>query len=235
MADISVIVPTLNEEKKIERCLKFIRSQKTALDFELIVADSNSQDRTLDFSEKYADKIINVKKKGIWRARNAGAKKARSKFLCFIDADTLIPKNYLSCAYPVIDGDNSITGLSCAFTFDRHSKSLRMVESVCNNYLLMQGMRGRGEILGFNNVINKKYFEKVKGFPNKPLEDGALSIKLRKIGKIVYLPEPRVVTSSRRFRNGGILKTTVYYTGLSIATNIPFNKIKKIFPYQKIN
>lgn len=234
MPDVSVIVPTLNEEKHLGKCLRAISSQKTHLNYELIVVDSMSKDKTVEVAEKYADKILTIKKKGIWRARNAGAKKSKSKYLCFFDADTLIPKNYVSSVYPVISNDNSITALSCAFKFDEQSASLKMVETVCNNYLVVKGLAGKGEILGFNNTINKKYFNKVGGFPNKPLEDGALSILLRKIGRVVYLTEPRVVTSARRLSESGIIYSTLYYTGLSVATNLPTNTMKKLFKYKRV-
>ena len=234
MVDISIIVPTLNEGVRLNKCLKAITSQKTKLNYELIIADSNSNDETVSVAEKYTNKIVSIRKKGIWRARNMGAKKARSKYFCFIDADTIIPKNYISSVYPIISGDKSIAGLSCAFSFDKRRKSLKIVESICNNYLAIRGLFGKGEILGFNNVINKKYFEKVKGYPNKPLEDGAITIKLRKYGKVVYLTEPKVITSSRRFEEDGILKTTIYYAGLSLATNVSFNRVKKLFPYKRV-
>ncbi len=235
MPDVSVIVPTLNESKVLKKCLKSIKSQKTHLDYELVIVDGASTDNTLEVAEKYADKIITMKKKGIWRARNAGAKKAKSNYYCFVDADTWIPKNYLSSTYPVISGDSSIGALSCAFNFDKKSKTIKMVEIICNNYLALKGLMGKGEILGFNNLISKTHFKRTRGFPNKPLEDGALSIKMRKIGKVVYLTEPRVVTSARRLTDAGLLKTTAYYAGLSIATNVPVTKLKKVFSYKKVS
>lgn len=234
MPDISVIVPALNEEKYIEACLKSVVSQKTDLNYELIVVDSNSVDKTKEIAERYADKTINLKKKGIWRARNAGAKKSRSKFLCFIDADTRLPKNYLSSVYPVIEGDKTISALSCAFKFDRRTYALKLVEKICNNYLSLRGLAGKGEILGFNNVIRKNHFNKLGGFPNEPLEDGALAIRMRKIGRVVYLNEPRVITSARRLEGMGILKSTFYYASLSVATDLPISKLKKVFNYKSI-
>ncbi|MFA5050334.1 MAG: glycosyltransferase [Candidatus Micrarchaeia archaeon] len=234
MADVSVIIPTFNEEKNLGKCIKSIKSQKTHLDFEIIISDGNSTDNTIKIAEKYADKIITSNKKGISFGRNIGAKYAKSDVFCFIDSDTIIPKNYLSSVYPVISGDHSIGALSCAFKFDHSSKSLRAVESICNNYLMIKGFHGKGEILGFNCVICKNYFHKSKGFPDKPLEDGALSIKMRNIGKVIFLPEPRVITSSRRFSNNGIVKTSIYYAGLSLSTNIDLKRLKNVFTYRKI-
>lgn len=234
MTDISIIIPTLNEEDKLKKCLLSVRNQKTDIDFEVIISDGNSNDRTREIAEKYADKILTVTKKGIWRARNQGAKSAKSEYLCFIDADTLLPRNYISSVYPIISNDNSIAALSCAFTFDKTSRTLKAVESICNNYLAIKGISGKGEILGFNNVIRKSFFSKLGGFPNRPLEDGALSIRMRRLGRVIFLNEPRVTTSARRFENGGVIKTTFYYAGLSLATNIPHETIKKIFSYKKV-
>ncbi len=62
---ISVIVPTLNEEKYIEPTLKALKNQIYRRKFEVIVADSLSRDKTVEIAEKYADKVISVKKRTV--------------------------------------------------------------------------------------------------------------------------------------------------------------------------
>jgi len=71
--DISVIVPTFNEEKYIEATLKSIKNQKTDLEYEIIVSDCKSQDKTVSISRKYADKIVSTSKRTIASGRNNGA------------------------------------------------------------------------------------------------------------------------------------------------------------------
>ena len=94
--EISVIVPTLNEENYIEGCLESISKQTIPRDkYEIIVSDGSSTDRTVEIANKYADLVVVSEKRGIWWGRNYGAEYARGRFLVFIDADTQIKKDYL--------------------------------------------------------------------------------------------------------------------------------------------
>ena len=238
MVDISVIVPTLNEEGNIAKTLKAIRKQKTKYDYEIIVSDSRSTDKTVQIAEKYADKVVIARGKGIWRGRNTGAKKAKGKVLVFIDADTIIPKNYLSVVYPIIYYDKSIAALSCALKFDKRTRFLKMVEDTSNYYLAMKGLTGESEVLGFNCAFRKDTFEKLGGFPKSNMEDSAMGEKARKIGRVVFLPEPKVITSARRFDGMGMLRSIFYYSTLKMADKIPdkilLKDFRKMFGYRRI-
>jgi glycosyltransferase involved in cell wall biosynthesis len=231
MAEISVIIPALNEEKNIEKCLKAVRAQVSHLDYDLVVSDGGSKDRTVEICEKYADKVVSTKQRGIWIGRNTGAKAAKGKVYAFIDADTIVPKNYLDSVFPIFQ-DEGIVGLSCAFQFEEHSTKLKLIEEICNEYLLLKGSFGKGELLGFNAVVEKKIFWKLGGFPNVPLEDGALAIKLRKHGRLVFLPEPKVKTSARRIEKQGVLKSTVYYAQIGLESALPKNPLKRLLLYR---
>ena len=226
MVDISVIVPTLNEEKYLEQGLQSIRAQKTVHSFELILADGGSVDKTLDIAKKYADKIINVKKKGIAFGRNEGAKHSSGKLLVFIDADTRIPMNYIDVIHAVMR-DPDLGALSCAFRFDEKNNMLKLVEEISNKYMLLKGSVGKGELLGFNNAIKRDLFFEVGGFPNVPLEDGALAKIIREIKKVMFLPTPTVVTSARRLKKGGILHSALYYTNLELLSISDSDALKK--------
>jgi glycosyltransferase involved in cell wall biosynthesis len=231
MTDISIVIPAMNEAQNIENCLKSASSQKTDLDYDIVVSDGGSTDGTPAIAEKYADKVIVVKERGIWIGRNMGAKAARGKVYAFIDADTIIPKNYLDSVRPVFE-DEAIAALSCAFSFSERNTKLRIIEDICNQYLLFKGSFGKGELLGFNAVVSKKSFNTAGGFPNAPLEDGALAIKLRKIGRVVYLPVPKVLTSARRLEKQGTLKSTLYYAQLALESSFPKTPLKRLLLYR---
>ncbi len=99
MIPVSVIIPAYNEEKFIEQCLLSVRNQ-TYKQFELIVVDDGSKDRTVEISKKYADLVIKQNHLGCGMARNAGAKAASGDILVFIDADMRLHEN---CIYKLID------------------------------------------------------------------------------------------------------------------------------------
>ncbi len=230
--DVSVVVPTFNEEDYLEGCLKSIAKQKAHLDFELIVSDGGSTDGTEEIARKYADEFIITKQRGIWIGRNSGAKKASGRLFVFVDADTRIPPNYLDVVHGVMQ-DKRISGLSCAFRFDEQSRSLKVIEELSNKYLLLKGSIGRGEILGFNNAVRRETFWRVGGFPDRPLEDGALAKELWKVGGVAFLPEPRVITSSRRMKKGGTFNSAIYYANLMILTQFKRIPLQDLFRYKK--
>ena len=76
---LSVIVPTKNSERFLERCLKSIKSQ-TYKNLEIIVVDNNSNDKTKEIAEKYTKLVFN---KGPERSaqRNFGVLKSKGEFV----------------------------------------------------------------------------------------------------------------------------------------------------------
>lgn len=87
---VSVIIPTRNEEKNIERCLKSIVDNGYAF-YEIIVVDQESTDKTVEISQKYNAKVITVEKTAIYqppaKSRNIGFKNSTGDFIYNIDAD----------------------------------------------------------------------------------------------------------------------------------------------------
>ncbi len=94
---ISIVIPTINEEKNINKTLNKISKIKEILDSEIIIVDDNSQDDTLkivkSFNEKLNVKIIQNKNKlGLGYALNKGFKFSKNNFVMFLDADLSIKK-----------------------------------------------------------------------------------------------------------------------------------------------
>ena len=98
MTDVTIAVPTLNEEKYIEKCLDSL--QKTVERFdgtvETLVIDSESTDDTVKICEEHelVDRVVEVGK-GILRARHEGFVHAEGDILVSVDADTVYVKNFL--------------------------------------------------------------------------------------------------------------------------------------------
>jgi len=91
---ISVIIPTYNEEKDIEDCLKSLKFQSIK-NIEIIIVDDGSTDNTIKIAEKYNIKILKQNHQGPGAARNLGAKNSKREILIFIDADMTFDKDYL--------------------------------------------------------------------------------------------------------------------------------------------
>jgi len=95
---LSIILPTYNNEKTIDECLKSIFSQKyPRKEFEVLFIDGGSSDRTLKIAENYPVKIIDNPKRVEEAARILGIKKARGEIIAFVDADnTLVGNDWIS-------------------------------------------------------------------------------------------------------------------------------------------
>lgn len=97
---VSIIIPALNEERMIGRCLESLAQVNFARErFEAIVVDNGSTDRTLEITKSFADRLnLSVLEKAgvrISALRNLGAHEAQGSIVAFLDADCLAPKGWL--------------------------------------------------------------------------------------------------------------------------------------------
>jgi len=99
---VSVIIITFNEERNIEDCLKsFINLDFSKEDFEVLVVDGGSKDKTQSIVEEYMKKNKNIKfyldtKGGSQTtSRNMGIRKAKYDYIAFTDADCIVPRDWL--------------------------------------------------------------------------------------------------------------------------------------------
>ncbi len=226
---VSVIVPTWNEEKCIEACLKSIKSQRTSIVYEIVVCDANSRDKTPEIARRYADKIVTVDIHSPGISRNKGAEQAAGRYLVFVDADTVLPPDYLDKVIGKFDHDPGLLGFSAGFIFSKRTDKLVFTEKITNSYLSFRDRAGLTTLVGFNIAVRKDAFNEVNGFRDVPLEDGEFSIRLRKSCKIRYFTDFYVVTSSRRLEEMGLLGTIRYYLEMDLARRDP--KIGKLLLY----
>ncbi|MCK7523030.1 MAG: glycosyltransferase [Ignavibacteriales bacterium] len=91
----SIIIPTLNEEALLPKLLNQLNDKilKSNYDYEIIISDGGSKDKTLEISRKLADKIIPNQEQGsqnIATGRNIGAKSASGEILIFLNGDVVL-------------------------------------------------------------------------------------------------------------------------------------------------
>jgi glycosyltransferase involved in cell wall biosynthesis len=211
--DFSVIVPALNEEKRIRRCLDSIKAQRTSHSYEIIVSDSGSTDKTIEIAREYTDKVHVCSDRGTARARNEGAELATGDILVFIDSDTEILPDYLETIGKAFHDPNLIA-CSSAFRFSNQAPKLLFAEFVTNSYYVTRSVLRGTTLPGFNVCIRRDAFRKLNGFRLCHLEDLDMSIKLRRMGRTRYLPNRKAITSSRRIEQDGLVGTLKYYADL---------------------
>ena len=103
MTKISVIIPIYNAESFLNECLVSIQEQ-TFSDYEAWLIDDGSTDNSGTICDNFAANnklfhVIHKKNGGVSSARNAGLEKANGEWICFIDADDTVEKEYLSTLY----------------------------------------------------------------------------------------------------------------------------------------
>jgi len=215
---ISIIVPTYSEEENIEWCLKSITKQRFEKDaIEIIVVDSDSPDNTKAIAEKYADKVLNMRDRGVSKARNAGARRAKGEILLFLDADTILDSNFIAEMLESFTDPKVV----CVSGFLVGLERLGMLDNLFKffHYRLVNGIAALTARLGFplfptvSCACRKSVFHNVGEFDENLAiaEDIVFSLKMGKVGKCLVNKEAKAYTSLRRVKKNGMLKNYINY------------------------
>ena len=107
---ISIIIPVYNVEKYLSRCLESVINQSYK-NIEIIIVNDGSTDNSFDICNKYKKKdkrviLIDQNNQGLSGARNTGLKHATGEYICFIDSDDYVEKDYVEYLYKLIVKDD---------------------------------------------------------------------------------------------------------------------------------
>lgn len=95
----TIVIPALNEEKFIGRCLASIQKLNYPSELiKLVVADNGSIDKTREIAGQYTTGVITVPRQSIGHTRNVGAGETDSEIIAFIDADIVVHPDWLTKA-----------------------------------------------------------------------------------------------------------------------------------------
>lgn len=129
---LSFIVPVYNVEEYLEMCLQSLQNQ-TINDFEVILINDGSTDRSGLICEKYAQddcrfKIIYQENMGLAAARNTGQKVASGKWISFVDSDDWIETTYIEKLLPYMDQDYELIFFQYDEIYRNHRKPYRSTD-----------------------------------------------------------------------------------------------------------
>lgn len=93
MISVSFIIPTLNADKVLQKCLASIARQITKYKYEIIIADGGSTDNTVNIAKNYRAKIVANPLKTAEAGKAVGIKQAIGEYICLIDSDNILPNN----------------------------------------------------------------------------------------------------------------------------------------------
>lgn len=209
---ISIIIPTLNEEKIIEKTLKNLK-EISAFPAEIIISDGRSQDRTLEIAKKYSDKVVvyeGKERQTIGGGRNLGAKKAEGEYLLFLDADVSIPdiNSFLQSLVEEFQKNNLVAAtVRLKVSKEEETISDKIFSALAINWIhiFYNNIVKIGSSSGEFQFIRKESFEKVGGFDERLVaaEDFDMFMRLAKIGKTRMINRLTVYHTGRRFHKVG--------------------------------
>ena len=206
---ISVIVPAFNEERNITACLKSLVSQTLPRDeYEIIIVDGNSSDRTRELAKEYADEVFIQASRKVGGARNDGVIRAKGNIVATTDADCIIPPDWLEVikkdferkdvvqlygtVYPIEDGIKNKMSLIGANTFS----------SICYYTGLFY------YTLGCNTAFDKEAFIKAGMYRTIDAgDDVEIALRMKKLGRVKFDSRMRVGFSMRRYQQFGTFKS----------------------------
>lgn len=233
----SIIIPTHNEEQRIGRLLQSITHQSYR-DFEVIVSDSDSQDKTCEVIEGYNSTLPSLllskeKTQNVGSARNNGAKHARGEYLIFFDADVFVEEHFLKAVMRHIQVDHP----SMMTVWNRPSPASwrgRLIFGLMNRIIQMV-QRIRPAANGPCIIMKRKLFESIGGFDQTIFFGEDFDIIKRayeKGGVMKVYRNPLLFVSTRRFEKEGIL-VSLYKSLSALLYQFIIGPVRKpIFKYE---
>ncbi len=216
---VTVIIPAYNEEKALPHTLRELLRQDG--DYEVIVVDGNSTDRTLAIVESFGFIAMSIQHsfvpspltphpsrlaftapKGRASQMNAGAKHATGEWLLFLHADTVLPLGAIQ-RLNEMEADQTIQAGGFMHQFSGDDWRLKLI-SFLDNFRCIRSRIIYGDQALF---VRRPLFEQLGGFPNQPiLEDVALCERLIAVTRPLLL-SPAVVTDARKFLKIGVWRS----------------------------
>ncbi len=222
---LSIIIPTLNEAAVLGRTLKNLQRSDH---IEIIVADGGSQDITCEIAHQHGVHVITTAN-GRSEQLNQGAKTSRGRYLLFLHADTQLPHNYEKRIFDALSYPHIVAG-AFRFKTDSPRKAMRIVEWGTNlrSTFLKWPYGDQGLFM------EKRIFDELGGFPTIPImEDFELIRRLRRRGQVVTLAEA-ATTSARRWKNLGIVRTTIVNQLMIIGFlyRVPAESLRRLYRHK---
>ena len=200
MPKISIVIPSLNEEEYLPKLLKSIQSQ-TFTDYEVIVADAGSKDKTVEIAREMGARVVPGGMPG--PGRNRGAEVATGEFLFFFDSDVILQPSFLKDALQEME-DRFLELATCEFLPESELRLDKVLFKLANlSVKINQFFTPRAA--GFCIFISRRLFKRVGGFDEnvKLAEDHDLVTRASQYRPLRMLNHVTLTVSIRRLKKEG--------------------------------
>jgi peptidoglycan-N-acetylglucosamine deacetylase len=214
---LSVIIPAYNEEAYIDKCLDSLMNQDLdKKDFEVIIVNNASTDKTAKIAKKYPITLIYEPKRSVVQARQKGLKESRGQIVVSADADTTYPRKWLSTIEKVFEKNPEIVGV-VGWVYFKQSPTFFNFGYAFNqelNLILSKIFGVFPVMFAANFAVRKNKLINIGGYPTHLPELGDqqyILFKLFKEGKVVVRKNIYCFSSSRKHKN--LFVNVVIYNG----------------------
>lgn len=211
---VSVVVPAYNEEPLLPACLAALKRQDYEGEFEIIVVDNASTDRTGRIAAAAGVTVVEEPHRGYSKALARGFAAATGDIVATTDADSIVPSNWISRLVGAYEEGVAAVGGELDFTHANWKARLltRGILPIINR-VDRQNPAGP-HLWGANFSVRRSAFLAAGGWnPEFNLQtDTELSERLRRFGRVVLLPDLVVKTSSRRWNRSLVTSSFLYAT-----------------------
>ncbi len=199
---ISIIIPTYNEEEYLPKLLESIKSQDFT-DYEIIVADAQSDDNTRNIAKEYGCVVVEGGLPG--PGRNRGAEVAQGEILLFLDSDLELTENYLSNVIEEFESEDLGIAIT-QMTPLSEKKRDKYLHDLANWFMIaVENIKPHGA--GCYGIISKKELhDEVDGFDENLSfgEDTDYIERVAEISEFKVLRNARIGVSTRRLEEEGL-------------------------------
>jgi rSAM/selenodomain-associated transferase 2 len=189
---ISIIIPTLDEERSLPPLLAAICQQGTA--HEVIVVDGGSRDQTVALARTVGVRTL-VSRSGRGTGMSVGAEVSCGDVLFFLHADSTLPLGALDRINQALSADANIIGGNFRLVFDGDTDFSRRLTRFCGWIRLLGFYYGDSGIF-----VRHSVYKAIGGFrPIPVMEDWDFVRRLERFGRTCCIEHPPLVASPRRF------------------------------------
>ena len=211
---LSIIIPTLNEENYLPLLLEAIKKQKLLLHessvYEVVVADAGSKDRTREIAKEFGCRLTKGGGNPA-RGRNEGAKIARGDLLLFLDADIIVPEDFLEKSLYEFKKRKLDIGSFCLIP-QTDNALIKFAFNLLYNWLIiiLQNILPHAAM---GILVKREVFDKVGGFNEeiKMAEDHFFARQASKLSKFGIINSTKIYITLRRYEKDGYFSTYFKY------------------------
>jgi len=235
---LSFVIPAYNEEHYIGTCLASVLKEVrgAAREVEIVVVNNASTDRTKEVALSFAGvKVVDEPQKGLTMARRAGFFASSGDLIANVDADTKLPRGWLTRVFREFSCNDDLVALSGPYIyydlplFARHL--VRIFYGFGYVFHRINSFFKKGAMIqGGNYVVKRSAMEKIGGYDTHfdfYGEDTNIAVRIRTVGTVKWDFHLPMYTSARRLNGDGIFKAGFWYALTYFWTTVfkkPFTK-----------